>query len=39
MRVIRDLYFVLKVSKDDLGPLPQQVWEYLADTVEEKNIA
>ena len=38
-RAISDLYFVLKRNRDDLGPLPQQVWEYLTDTVEEKHSA
>jgi len=34
-RTIVDLYVSLKESADTLGPLSQQVWEYLSDVVEE----
>jgi len=35
-RTIVDLYLTLRENVNDLSPLPQQVWEYLADVVEEE---
>jgi len=34
---IVDLYLTLRENINTLGALPKQVWEYLADTVEEES--
>ncbi len=35
-KTISDLYFELESNKDNLGPLPKKIWEYLSYIVEKK---
>jgi hypothetical protein len=38
-RSVVDLYATLKDNSASLGPLPQRIWEYLSEAVEERHPA
>jgi len=38
-RAVVDLHDTLKDNSASLGPLPQRIWEYLSEVVEERHLA
>lgn len=37
-KTILDLYYELKENKDNLGILPERIWDYLSFIVDEKGV-
>lgn len=37
-KTISDLYFELECNKNNLGPYPEKIWDYLSNIVEETEV-